>query len=641
MALTINTNLTALNAQRNLNNTQSTLNKSMQRLSTGLRINSAKDDAAGLAISNRMDSQVRGMNQAARNANDAISLAQTAEGAMNEVTSLLQRMREISVQASNATYSDSDRASLQNEMDQFFEEIDRIADSTTFNGINLLNGTSGTREIQVGAQAGETVSMTLGSIKTGALHLNGYSAVGELNSGRVGTTAAGLTINGVDIATTGGTDTAKAAAEKINDETSLTGVAATAYNIVEGNGNVSGITSGLEITVDGNTATVADSGSIEELVDNINRDVGGVTATLNSEGGVTLTNDTGANIEIGGTATNSGLDDTFDNGAGAGIYTGYLALTDDNNEAIEITVTDGSSSSDLNGWGFNASTGSDSVTGGTVTSGALAAKDLLINGVDVGAVTGTSAGDKAAAINAISDQTGVTATAETSQTFDLDWVTGLPADGDLTINGTAVDLTTADPDNLADLVEDINTAVQGVVASANEDGQLVLTSSSGLDIVINEANTDFLGTASGGADVTYTGTITLESSNGGDVIITGENTDYAGFAEQGGADAAIGSGLSVGTVASANVAIERIDDALNNIATQRGNLGAIQNRLDSTISNLGSVAENLTAANSRILDADFASETAAMTKAQIMTQAGTAMLAQANQLPQTVLSLLQ
>jgi flagellin len=632
MALTINTNLTALNAQRNLNNTQSTLNKSMQRLSTGLRINSAKDDAAGLAISNRMDSQVRGMNQAARNANDAISLAQTAEGAMNEVTSLLQRMREISVQASNATYSDSDRASLQNEMDQFFEEIDRIADSTSFNGINLLDGSSGTRTIQVGAQAGETVSMTLGSIKTGALHLNGYSAAGELNSGRVGTvTTAGLTINGEDVGVADD-DTAKDAAKAINAKTSETGVSATAYNIVEGNGNVTGITDGTAgtgLTI--NDDVVSASGSMEELVDNINRDVSGITATLNSDGGITLSNDTGAAIKI----VNAGTTTGFTNSTGDG-YQGYLALTDDNNEAIEITATD--TTAKLNGWGFNESTGSGSVTGGTVDGdNALAAGDLLINGVDVGEVTGKSAGDKAAAINAISDQTGVTASAETSQAFDLDWGT-VPADGDVTINGTELDLTDADIESLDDLINEINTAVQGVVASADEDGQLVLTSSSGLDIVLSESNTTFFGA---GASDTYSGTINLESSNGRDVIITGENTAYAGFAEQGGAEAAIGSGLSVGTVANANVAIERIDDALNNIANQRGNLGAIQNRLDSTISNLGSVAENLTAANSRILDADFASETAAMTKSQIMTQAGTAMLAQANQLPQTVLSLLQ
>jgi flagellin len=557
---------------------------------------------------------------------------------MNEVTSLLQRMREISVQASNATYSDSDRASLQNEMDQFFEEIDRIADSTTFNGINLLNGTSGTREIQVGAQSGETVSMTLGSIKTGALHLNGYSAAGELNSGRVGTvTTEGLTINGEAIAAASAA-TAEAAATAINAKTSVTGVSATAYNIVEGNGNVTGITDG-SFKINGDS--VAASGGMEELVDNINRDVAGITATLGSNGGITLSNDTGAAITIADAGTTTG----FTNSTG---YQGYLALTDDNNEAIEISVIEldprdfEAETTALNAWGFNASTGSGSVTGGTVDGDeALEAGDLLINGVDVGAVTGTSAGDKAAAINAISDQTGVTASAETSQAFTLDWGPGLPADGNLTINGTELNLSTADPENLADLVSHINDTVQGVVASAGADGELVLTSSSGLDIVIKETATDFMGLNDAGNDVTFTGKITLASSTGSDIVITGENEAYAGFVEQGGADAAIGSGLSVGTVASANVAIERIDDALNNIASQRGNLGAIQNRLDSTISNLGSVAENLTAANSRILDADFASETAAMTKAQIMTQAGTAMLAQANQLPQTVLSLLQ
>jgi flagellin len=456
MALTINTNITSLNAQRNLNNTQNALNKSMQRLSTGLRINSAKDDAAGLAISNRMGSQIRGMSQAIRNANDGMSVAQTAEGAMQEVYTILQRMREISVQAANDTYSASDRASLQNEMDQLFEEIDRIADSTTFNGINLLDGSAGTRSLQVGAQADQTVTMNLGSVKTSALNLNGSSAVGELNSGRVGTVQdAGLTINGVDVDAVAGADpeTAEYAALKINEKTSQTGVSATAYNVVEGTGNVSGITSGLTINGD----TVADSGNMEELVENINRDAAGVTATLNSDGGVTLTNDTGADIIIGGSASNHGFTDAT--------YKGYLALTDDNNEAIEITAT--TTAAELNKWGFNASTGSGDVTGGAVTADALAAGDLLINGVDVGAVTGTSAGDKAAAINAISEQTGVSASALTTQAFTLDWVSGLPADGDLTINGTAVDLTTADPDNLNDLIGDINAVVSGVIASAN------------------------------------------------------------------------------------------------------------------------------------------------------------------------------
>jgi len=368
---------------------------------------------------------------------------------------------------------------------------------------------------------------------------------------------------------------------------------------------------------------------MEELVDNINRDVAGVTATLNSDGGIALSNDTGSDIVVGGT-------DVSNTGLTAGTYTGYIALTDDNNEAIEITVTDGSASTDLNGWGFNVSTGSDDVTGGAVTAVALDAGDLVINGVDVGAVAGTSAGDKAAAINAVSDQTGVSATAETTHEFALDF-TAIPTDAaEVTFNGTAVDLTGAT--NLSDVVDAINGTVQGIVASATDGGALKLTSASGLDIVTDGTEAAaFLGEA----NTTFLGSISLSSDNGSDIVITGEGEAKAGFAEQGGSDAEIGSGLSVETVANANVAIERIDDALNNIANQRGNLGALQNRLDSTISNLGSVAENLTAANSRILDADFASETAAMTKAQVMSQAGTAMLAQANQLPQSVLSLLQ
>jgi flagellin len=398
--------------------------------------------------------------------------------------------------------------------------------------------------------------------------------------------------------------------------------------VVEGNGNVSGITDGTDATgLKINGDLVGASGSMEELVDNINRDVAGVTATLNSDGGITLSNDTGKDIVIAND-TNTGLS--------ADTYKGYLALTDDNNEAIEITETTGG---DLSVWGFNTSSGSGNVTGGTVTSNALAASDLLINGVDVGAVTGTSAGDKAAAINAISDQTGVTASAVTSQAFTLTFSDTPDATG-ITINGTEVDLSTAN--NLEDVITGINGAVQGVVASSNDDGELVLTSASGLDIVVNETGSDFLGTGGAGA-VTYHGTINLESTNGGDIMITGTTAGLAkaGFTEQGGSDTVIGSGLSVETVASANVAIERIDDALNMIANQRGDLGAVQNRLESTISNLSNVSENLTAANSRILDADFAAETAAMTKAQIMSQAGTAMLAQANQLPQMAMQLMQ
>src|SRR6056297_1856126 len=169
MALTINTNVASLNAQRNLGASQADLNKSMQRLSSGLRINSAKDDAAGLAFSDRMTAQIRGLNQAARNANDGISLAQTAEGALQESTNILQRMRELAVQSANDTNTDTDRTSLNNEVTQLKAELQRIAENTSFNGKNLLDGNLSSAVFPVGADAGQTIQFGIESAKTADL----------------------------------------------------------------------------------------------------------------------------------------------------------------------------------------------------------------------------------------------------------------------------------------------------------------------------------------------------------------------------------------------------------------------------------------------------------------------------------------
>jgi flagellin len=180
MAITINTNVQSLNTQRSLSKSQASLANSMQRLSSGLRINSAKDDAAGLAISDRMTSQIRGMNQAVRNSNDAISFAQTAEGALGEMTNILQRMRELSVQSANATNSDDDRTALNSEFTELRSELDRIVDTTKFNGKNLLDGTysgSNAAMFQVGANEGEQISVAIGRVTTSAsgLALSGTS----------------------------------------------------------------------------------------------------------------------------------------------------------------------------------------------------------------------------------------------------------------------------------------------------------------------------------------------------------------------------------------------------------------------------------------------------------------------------------
>ena len=644
MAAVVNTNVMSLNAQRQLGKSQATSNEAMERLSSGLRINSAKDDAAGLAISTGMQSQITGINQGVRNANDGVSMTQTAEGSMDEMTNILQRMRELSVQAANDTNSSSNRASIQKEVDQLYSELDRIAETTQFNGINLLDGSSGSTTLQIGANSGETLSFSIDAVTTKDLNLNAVSSTGDLNGGRVAGSATGaneVAINGIDIgATTAGS--ADQVADAINAKQGLSGVTAEAYNIVEGTAGATGVTSGLTISIAGATAVTLESTStMDDLVSTINRDVGGVTASLNSDGGLVLSNDTGKSITIGettaGDAAGSGL--TVD----ASGNEGYVSLTSADGSAIKI----GAGSSAVAGaketqeFGFNISSGSDSVTSGAVGASAITTADgIQINGVALGAVDGTTAADKAFAINAISDQTGVTASAKTVVTDAAVNVATQATANDLTINGTAI-VTTGDS-STDDLIDSINTntSLQGVVASADDDGNLVLTSNAGNDIII---------AGTGMTAGTTKGEITLTGEDGKDVIVTSTATtetgkksamDTLGLTDQGGNSASVGVGLSVTSAANASNSIDRIDEALEKITDSRANLGAIQNRLGSTISNLENVSQNISAANSRIQDADFASETSKMSKAQILQQAGTSMLAQANASSQSVLSML-
>ncbi|MEZ5499546.1 MAG: flagellin [Steroidobacteraceae bacterium] len=378
MPQVINTNVMSLNAQRNLTMSGSQLATALQRLSSGLRINSAKDDAAGLAISERFSTQIRGLNQAVRNSSDGISLAQTAEGALQEITNNLQRIRELAVQSRNATNSASDRAALDAEAQQLSKEIQRVADQTSFNGVKLLDGTFATQVFQVGANAGETIAV---------------SASVNANVASLGT----------------------------RDEATVSGAAATAF--------------------------------------------------------------------------------------------------DD-----------------------------------------LAAGDVTINGVDLAAISGdTTDAERAqsllAAINDVSNQTGVI--------------------GYLNTAGTGIDLVGTG---------DIDIALSGAATTAN----------TGLTAATTNA-----------AAVTGFATLALTSQQGADT------------------------------------AIKAMDAALNDVNTGRAELGAIQNRFTSVIANLNTAVENLSASRSRILDADFAAETAALTRAQILQQAGTAILAQANAVPQNVLTLLR
>jgi len=481
MALTVNTNVSSLNAQRNLGTSQASLNTSLQRLSSGLRINSAKDDAAGLAISERFTSQIRGNEVAVRNANDGISLAQTAEGALGEIGNNLQRMRELAVQATNATNSDSDRASINNEIQTLSTEIDRVAQGTTFNGTKLLDGSFSSKTFQVGANNSATDKIT----------------IANLASART---------------------------------SSLGGAGASTQ------------------------ATVA----------------GGVTTAALAAGDLTINGQ-----QVGASTAGTGLGQTADSA-----YSVAAAINAVSGKS-GVTAT------------ANATSYSGAVPGG---NGAIAAGDFSINGVAIGAVAdgGDAVGqgaNVAAEINKISSQTGVSASADS--------VTG------------AVTLTASDGRNI--------------------------------DIEGDTSNTGF-GTEGAADSVVTTSTVTLESSS--DINISGGNVANAGLAA--GATAAVTT-TSANTIANMNVltasnaakALDTIDAALGSINSSRADLGAIQNRFSSVVSNTQATIENLSASRGRIQDTDFAKETANLSRAQVLQQAGTAMLSQANQSSQGVLSLLR
>ncbi|GAB3215305.1 flagellin N-terminal helical domain-containing protein [Pseudaeromonas pectinilytica] len=648
MPQVINTNIMSLNAQRQLDKSQRAQNQAMERLSSGLRVNSAKDDAAGLSIATGMESQTRGLNQAIRNANDGISMAQTAEGAMDEMTNIMQRMRELAVQSANDTNSASNRASIQKEVDQLYSELDRIANTTQFNGVVLLNGSAGQTNLQIGANSGESLSFNIDAVTSKDLNLNAVSGLGELNGGRIDSTVAisanSITINDVTITGATGAMNAQAMETAINAEKGLTGVTANAYNVLNGTGNQNGVTAGLTI----NTVLLGATASMQDLVNKINQEVPGVVASIDKQGGLSLSNDTGAAITIANGAQIGMVNGTYD---------GFLALTSADGTEIKTGLSATGKAADLHAIGFNVSQGSDEVTGSAVSTAAVTASDgIMINGIKVGDITGASAADKAFAINALRSETGVEATARTEAKFQLAVGTN---DANFRINGTSATAALSSATTLDEAITNINAlGLAGVVASADKTtGELVLTSQSGQDIRVNAtagtlgaaAYNDTIGNGALGAGI-IGGQISLKGDSGRDVVVTSSAAGQAaqstalaklGLTSQGGDETAIGSGLSVLTAANASNTIERIDDALNKISDSRSSLGAVQNRLTSTISNLANVSQNTAAAKSRIMDADFAAETSQMSKAQVLQQAGTAMLAQANASNQGVLSLLK
>lgn len=480
MPQVINTNVPSLNAQRNLTTNEGQLATALQRLSSGLRINSARDDAAGLAIADRFTAQIRGLNQASRNANDGISLAQTAEGALAEVTNNLQRLRELAVQSANATNSSTDRTALQSEAAQLIAEIQRVATTTKFNGVALLDGTFTSKAFQVGADANQTISITA--------------------------------INSAQTTSLGGTSTA---------------------SVTSTPGSVTALASG--------------------------------NLTLN---GVTV----GASLAASDTVSSSG--------------NAYSAIA----KAAAINLVSGTS-------GVTA-TVNQTVSAGTTFATAAGAGTISINGtstasISVGNAATTDSAAVASAINLISATTGVKAT-----------------DG----GSAGVTLTAADGRNI----------------------QVVFTQTSGSFIAATT------GVTARAAGAEATGSYTLSSANA--IVIAGGTPANAGLSAGTIAVASTGtlvSAINISSVSGANAAITSVDAALATISSTRADLGAYQNRFASTVANLSTTSENLNASRSRILDADFAAETAALTRGQILQQAGIAILSQANSLPNNVLALLR
>ena len=478
MAAIINTNVQSLNAQRNLGISQNSLSQSMQRLSSGLRINSAKDDAAGLAISERFSTQIRGLNVATRNANDGISLAQTAEGAMASVTNNLQRMRELAVQSANATNSSSDRAALQAEVSQLSAEIDRVATQTDFNGTKLLDGSFSAQAFQVGANANQTITIdSIASART--------STLGKFN--------------GVNVAN-------NAVATPSNTPAAMT------------------------VTFTGGSLGTVNLG-------NVANDAKAIANALNASG-------------IAGMSASA--DPAVATGTQAALSTGEVS------EALSFT---------LNGTNI-------SFTSGTTQSGA---QDALL-----------------AAVNAQSANTGVVATN----------------------TGAGIKLTAADGRNI--VAGALTGATTWTAGELGLGGVLSATTAGTVDINYQSPS----GNAATAVTVAVAGGFTTSSQS---IASTGTAI----------------SAIDISTVTGANTALTAIDAALTQINSSRAALGAIQNRFSSTIDNLQTNSENLSASRSRIIDADFAAETANLSRAQILQQAGTAMVAQANQLPQGVLSLLR
>jgi flagellin len=544
MPQVINTNVASLNAQRNLNRSQLDLATSLQRLSSGLRINSAKDDAAGLAISERMTTQVRGLDQARRNANDGISLAQTAEGALQSSGDILQRIRELAVQSMNATNSAGDRDALNGEVQQLLQELQRVASSTEFNGQKLLDGSFTSAIFQIGANANQTITATSSNFQTS-----------NYGNYRIGTLSASTL--------TGKGDLTKGSTANVNQ----TRVNTLASAVVAGTLTINTSTGSTDVSYPAGTSA----------------------------------------FDMAATINQTGL------GIRANASTQFVLGADDATlgaAALKQNTT----------YSFFLSTDNSDPTGAAPPAGGYTTVSFTTGGTD-NTLTVNSADQLNAAAQAFNDSAGKTGFAAQVVKTDNNQY------GILLVNGSGKDLRLNNVSGTAVTMENI-TAIDG-------DSATLATVSS---LAVAAVTTTW--TAGDGHWVTGELTVDAEKS----FSILDSNGGATGFMSAAAASAAQlqrTSDLDISTVDSAGRTLAIADSALAAIVNQRARYGALQSRFESAIINLQTNSENLSASRSRIRDADFAAETAVLTRNQILQQAGTAMLAQANALPNQVLQLLQ
>ncbi len=618
MAQVINTNSLSLLTQNNLNKSQSSLSSAIERLSSGLRINSAKDDAAGQAIANRFTANVKGLTQASRNANDGISIAQTTEGALSEINNNLQRVRELSVQATNGTNSQSDLDSIQNEITQRLSEIDRVSGQTQFNGVKVLASDS-SMKIQVGANDGETITIDLKEITSGTLGLTGFNINGKGEVANKAATADSLTLSGF---TKAGTPNADGSTTFSKD---VTNNAATAVNVLAnvkdgskltftGKGNGLGVAANTAYTYHAATKSysfgatgVSSANALNKLAPNAGDSftakvtIGAKSQEVNVSKDGTITSSDGKALfldEKGNlTQTGSGttIAATWDNLMANTDTTGKDAYGNSKAKAVVTTIeakgmtlsSDGGNAQTFKDAAYNAAYAANITGGGDATSAATAGANAAAAittpsnaNVDISGAKITAselAGAIGSSAFSVTDGTGAgvyeVAAGTGAVTFDSDGAGAKPA----------------------------------VAAYTDIEGKLTTTDKETVNYFAHK----------NGSITNGTGSTIYQTTDG---KLTTEAKTKAESTEN---------------------PLKALDAALAKVDALRSDLGAVQNRFDSTITNLGNTVNNLSSARSRIEDADYATEVSNMSRAQILQQAGTSVLAQANQTTQNVLSLLR